>query len=370
MAPLDRIRTASGTVDSQELQQPLWGTTRAEDSRDMNENEPVDGSAEDVRDVECYDVVVVGGGAAGLSAALVLGRARRRVVVVDAGEPRNAPAAHMQGFLGSDGLPPSELLARGRAEVSGYGVDLVDDTVTGITHGEARPLSRRRLHLDLTSGRRLTARRVLVTTGLRDAVPDVPGVADRWGRDLLHCPYCHGYEVRDQPLGVLAGGRTPVEESLAHAHLVRQWSDDVVFFANGTPLSAEHRERLVARAIGLVEAPVTRLVVEDDRLTGLETGDGDVVRRAAVFVRPQFVARDTLLTDLGCATGPDGWVTVGPTGATSVPGVWAAGNAVNPRAQVITAAGEGSAAAIALNNSLVDEDLPLAVTNFRLGLPV
>lgn len=317
-----------------------------------------------------YDVVVVGGGAAGLSAALVLGRARRRVAVVDAGQPRNAPAAHMQGFLGSDGLPPAELLARGRAEVAGYGVDLVTDTATSISRCEVRPLSRRRFRVALAGGRTLTARRVLVTTGLRDVAPDVPGVAGRWGRDLLHCPYCHGYEVRDQALGVLAGDHGPLEESLAHAHLVRQWSDDVVFFANGLPLSVEHRERLVARAIGIVDGPVTRLVVEDDRLTGVETTGGHVVARSAVFVRPRFVPHDTLLTDLGCATGPHGWVIVDPTGATSVAGVWAAGNAVNPRAQVITAAGEGSAAAIALNNDLVDEDLPIAVTNFRLGLPV
>jgi thioredoxin reductase len=332
----------------------------------MNENEVPATSATGAY----YDVVVVGGGAAGLSAALVLGRARRRVAVVDSGEPRNAPAAHMHGFLGSDGLPPAELLANGRAEVADYGVDLISGTAIGITRCETRPLSRQRFHVALDSGRTLTARRVLVTTGLRDVAPNVPGVADRWGRDLLHCPYCHGYEVRDQPLGVLAGGQTPIEETLAHAHLVRQWSDDVVLFANGTPLSVEQRERLVARAIGVVDAPVTRLVVEDDRLTGVETADGHLVPRAAVFVRPRFVANDNLLTDLGCATGANGWVTVDPTGATSIAGVWAAGNAVNPRAQVITAAGEGSAAAIALNNDLVDEDLPIAVANFRLGLPV
>ncbi|WP_296602467.1 FAD-dependent oxidoreductase, partial [Nocardioides sp.] len=233
-----------------------------------------------------HDVVVVGGGAAGLSAALVLGRSRRSVAVVDAGEPRNAPAAHMQGFLGSDGLPPAELLARGRAEVAGYGVDLIAGTVTGIARCEVRPLSRRRFRVTLADGRILTARRVLVTTGLRDVVPDLPGLAERWGRDLLHCPYCHGHEVRDQPLGVLVGGETPLEESLAYAHLIRQWSDDVVLFANGTSLSVEHRERLVARAIGVVDAPVTRLVVEDDRLTGVETADGHVVARSAVFVRP------------------------------------------------------------------------------------
>jgi thioredoxin reductase len=163
-------------------------------------------------------------------------------------------------------------------------------------------------------------------------------------------------------------GGTP--EALTHAHLIRQWSHDVVFFANGTALTANQREQLAARAIGVVDAPVATIVVEADRLTGVELVTGEVIPRAAVFVRPQFVPRDSLLTDLGCATHDNGWVAVDGTGRTSVPGVWAAGNAVNPRAQVITAAGEGSAAAIAINNDLVDEDLTIAVTNFRLGLPV
>jgi thioredoxin reductase len=343
----------------------------------MNKNAPTDGTptehgASSVSGMNGpgfdadFEVVVVGGGAAGLSAALVLGRARRRVAVVDAGQPRNAPAAHMQGFLGSDGLPPAELLGQGRAEVAGYGVELVTGSVEAIAACPGRPGIRRRFLVRLADGSQLRARRVLVTTGLRDVIPDVPGVQERWGQDLLHCPYCHGYEVADQPLGVLGG--TP--EAVAHAHLIRQWSPDVVLFTNGTTLSVEQREQLVARAIGIVDAPVVRLAVEDDRLVGVEVGYGQVVPRAAVFVRPEFVPNDTLLRDLGCATGAGGWVAVDASGATSVPGVWAAGNAVNPRAQVITAAGEGSAAAIAINNDLVEEDLPIAVANFRLGLPV
>jgi len=311
-------------------------------------------------------VVVVGGGAAGLSAALVLGRARRRVAVVDGGRPRNAPAAHMHGFLGSDGLPPAELLARGRDELTRYGVDLVAGTVEAIASCAARPGSRRRFLVRLAGGATRGTRRVLVTTGLRDDIPDVPGVRERWGRDLLHCPYCHGYEVRDQPLGVLGG--TP--ESVAHAHLVRQWSDDVVYFTNGTTLTAVERERLGAHGIRVVGAPVVRLAVRDDRLVGVEVARGEVVPRAAVFVRPRLIPNDSLLTDLGCATGDGGWVTVDATGGTSVAGVWAAGNSVDPRAQVITAAGEGSAAAIAINNDLVEEDTATAATGTRLGLPV
>jgi thioredoxin reductase len=136
-----------------------------------------------MRAMSDYDVVVVGGGPAGLSAALVLARARRRVVVVDAGAPRNAPAAHMHGFLSRDGSSPRELLAAGRAEVAGYGGSLLQDTVVGLAPG---------FHVRLAGGSALRARRIVVATGLRDELPDIPGVRERWGRDLLHCPYCHG----------------------------------------------------------------------------------------------------------------------------------------------------------------------------------
>ncbi len=319
-----------------------------------------------------YDVVVVGGGAAGLSAALVLGRARRRVVVVDAGQPRNAPAAHMQGFLGSDGLAPVELLDRGRAELAGYGVQHLPGSVVAITPRERGngSSSRGRFLVDLDDGSALDARAVLVTTGLVDRIPDIPGVRERWGRDLLHCPYCHGWEVRDEPLGVLAGDPATTAESLAHTHIIRQWSDDVVFFADGAMLTAAQREELVARAIGVVDEPVLGLSVVDDHLTGVVVAGGRVVPRTALFVRPRFDANDSLLVDLGCAVTDSGWVRVDPAGATSVPGIWAAGNATNPRAQVITAAGEGSAAAIGINNALVADDVAMALSWFRTGLPV
>jgi thioredoxin reductase len=191
------------------------------------------------------DVVVVGGGAAGLSAALVLGRARRRVAVVDAGTPRNAPAAHMQGFLSRDGMPPAELLVEGRREVTGYGVELVEDRVSRVENGFV-------VHLD--SGSVLTARRILIATGVADELPEIPGVRQRWGRDLLHCPYCHGWEVRDQPLGVL--GTQP--GSVDHAQLVRQWSGDVVFFPHVASLDTTERLRLEARGIAVVEGEVAR----------------------------------------------------------------------------------------------------------------
>jgi len=301
---------------------------------------------------ETYDVVVVGGGAAGLNAALVLGRARRRVAVVDAGAPRNAPATHMHGFLSRDGMPPADLLAVGRDEVAGYGGELLQGRVDQIDPG---------FLVHLATGPALPARRVLVATGLRDELPELPGVGERWGKDLLHCPYCHGYEVRGQPLGVLGTGPASVGQAL----LVRQWSDDVVFFPHTLDVTGEERERLTARGVPIVDGMVRRLVVDGDRLHGVELAEGQVVARAAVFVFPRMVAHDTLLTGLGCDKDEDGWVITDPSGRTSVPGVWAAGNVASPRAQVLTAAAMGSAAAIAINHDLVDEEVAHAVEHDR-----
>jgi thioredoxin reductase len=320
---------------------------------------PAGGAWVNLRDMSDHDVVVIGGGAAGLSAALVLSRARRRVLVVDSGTPRNAPAAHMHGFLSRDGLPPGELLGLGRAEVQGYGGEVVKAVVTELVQCDQF-----RFRVLFSDGRRVSARRLLVATGLRDDLPDIPGLRDRWARDVLHCPYCHGYEVRDRRLGVLGGP----PDAVRYAQVVRQWADDVVFFAPTGTLTQAQRSEMVARAIGIVEGAVQRVLIKDDRLRGVELNDGRTIRRDALFVPPRFVPNNHLLTGLGCDLGEDGWVTTGPNGHTSVAGVWVAGNVANPRAQVITAAGEGSAAAIAINADLVDEDVRNAVRDLDQGL--
>lgn len=293
-------------------------------------------------DNNSFDVLVVGGGAAGLSAALMLGRARRRVAVVDAGAPRNAPASHMHGFLSRDGLPPSELLALGRGELRGYGVELLEDRVTRLVPG---------FTAELASGRELTARRVLVATGVHDDLPDLPGLRESWGTDAVTCPYCHGYEVRDRPLGVL--GTEPA--SVEHALLVRQWSPDTVYFAHTTQVSEEDRERLDARGIRVVDGIVTAVRRENGRLTGVELGSR-FVPRTALFLRTRTVPHDDLLRGLGYVEGE-----ADPSGKTSVPGVWTAGNVADARATVIIAAAQGAAAAGALNHDLVAEDTQRAV---------
>lgn len=301
---------------------------------------------------EEYEVIVVGGGAAGLSAALVLGRARRRTLVVDAGEPRNAPAAHMQGYLSRDGMSPAEFLAVGREEIARYGVDLVHDRAVDATRDEG-------FAVRLASGRTVRARQLVVATGLKDELPPVPGVAERFGRDVVHCPYCHGWEVRDQAFGVLAGTAMSVHQAL----MVSQWSKDVTLFLHTVAeaeLTDEDLRRLAAAGVRVVPGEVASLVVEDDRLTGVRLRDGRVHEREVVFVAPRAVPRTDLLARLGAELGETPFGTypvIDGRGLTTVPGLWAAGNASGFAEQVVNAASRGYRAGAAINAELLMADL-------------
>jgi thioredoxin reductase len=294
-----------------------------------------------------------------LSAALVLSRARRNVLVVDAGEQRNAPATHMHGYLSRDGMAPGDLLAAGRHEVEAYGGRVITGTVSNLL-----PDGRRGFWALLADGQRVFTRRLLVTTGLRDELPAVPGLRDRWARDVLHCPYCHGHEVRDRQLGVVGG--TP--GAVRYAQIVRQWTDDLVYFTPPDILTVTERNELLARAIGVVEGTIDQLVIEEDQLRGVKMREGAVIPRDVLFVPPRFIPNNALLAGLGCDVDADGWTIADSSGLTSVPGVWAAGNVIDPRAQVISAAGAGSAAALALNADLVDDDVRNAVSDMKHGL--
>lgn len=318
---------------------------------------------------ENWDVIVIGGGAAGLAAGLTTARSRRRVLVVDAGEPRNAPAAHMHNYLGREGASPADLLADGRAEVESYGGVVRRATVTAATPSDAGGFD-----LTLDDGGRHHARRLVLATGVVDELPDVEGLAQRWGQDVLHCPYCHGWEVRDRRIGVLA--TSPL--ALHQVQLFRQWSDDVVLFTNDALDPDRHaQDELTARGIEVVGGKATRLVVGNTGLEAVELADGSRIAVDALAVATVVHARGEVAAMLGLplVEMTMGDVVVGnhvesdEQGRTAVPGVWAAGNVTDLRATVIVASAQGTAAAAAVNADLVAEDVRLALHAHRDGSP-
>ncbi|MFD7910765.1 NAD(P)/FAD-dependent oxidoreductase [Streptomyces sp. NPDC059752] len=317
-----------------------------------------------------FDVVVVGGGAAGLAGALTLVRSRRTVLVIDSGSPRNAPAAHMHGYLGQDGESPAALLAKGRAEVTGYGGEIRPGTAVA-----ADRLPDGSFLVRCGDGRAVRARRLLVATGLVDELPAVPGLKARWGRDVLHCPYCHGWEVRDQPIAVLADGPLAVHQ----AELWRHWSERTTLLAHTWQLTAEDRELLAALGVRVVEGEVTGLAVQDEGLTGVTLAGGAVVECRALVVAPRFTARSGVLTGLGLPTTVverDGraigtCIASDPaTGATALRGVWVAGNVTSPLEKVPGAAAQGVRAAVAINTDLIEAETRRAVRAHRASAGV
>ncbi len=303
---------------------------------------------------EQWDVVVIGGGPAGLAAALMLGRARRRVLVVDSGQPRNRFASHMHGVLGYEGAEPALLARQGRAEAAGYGVEFLDDTARGVDEIPGG------MSVTLHDQGPMRARAVIVATGLRDDLPDLPGLAERWGRSVLHCPYCHGWEVRDQRLGVL----TTSPLGLHQAQLVRQWSDRLTVFTAGLgELDEQAARRLRARGIALVSSEVIEVLGDAARLTGVRTADGGLVELDALFVAATPAPLDGFLAGLELARTDTPWgsfLTVDETGRTSHQRIWVAGNVANPALSVPMAIGAGTAVGAAVNFALVNEDFDLA----------
>jgi thioredoxin reductase/SAM-dependent methyltransferase len=300
------------------------------------------------------DVAVVGGSAAGLAAALQLGRQRRSVIVVDAGEPRNAPAAHMHGYLGHEGLSPAELTAIGREEVRSYGGEVLDGRVTRVIRADDR------FRVELAAGHSIAARRVLAASGLVDELPDIDGLAERWGRDVIHCPFCHGFEVRDRPIVQIV--THPM--GLHTAGLFRQLTARLTIVIHDH-VGAERSQVDALRTAGveIVHGQVTRIITDaDGHVAAVELADNGRIEAAAVAIVPRFKVRAEPFVSLGLRTAayPTGlgdFVETDATGATTVPGVYAAGNLTDPSQQVAQAAANGSRVGAMISFSLADEDI-------------
>ncbi|GAA1455811.1 NAD(P)/FAD-dependent oxidoreductase [Williamsia maris] len=318
---------------------------------------------------EMMDVAVIGGGAAGLAAAVTVGRQRRSVVVVDAGSPRNLPADGVHNFLTREGISPTELVTTGRAEVELYGGRVIRGTASRVDGGVGD------FTVTLDDGGTVRARRLVVTTGVADELPDIAGLSQRWGRDVLHCPFCHGWEVRDRAIVIIATSAMSAHQ----AHMFRQLSADVTIARHTAPeFGGEQLEALTARDIGVVDGLVTEVVVRDDRIVGIRLASGVEVACDAVVVASTGRVGGAVVESLGLTVeevrvGDHLMATViatDPMGATGVAGVWAAGNVADARATVVASAAAGVNVAMAVHASLMEDDIAEAVAARRAMTPV
>ncbi|WP_317158983.1 bifunctional NAD(P)/FAD-dependent oxidoreductase/class I SAM-dependent methyltransferase [[Mycobacterium] appelbergii] len=301
-----------------------------------------------------WDCIIVGGGAAGLSAALVLGRARRRVLLVDAGNQSNLAAHGIGGLLGNDGRPPAELYARGRAELAAY--PTVEVRSGEVVHGETG------FTLKLADGAVERARAVLLATGMEYRPPKIKGLDELWGGSVFHCPFCHGWELRDAPLAVVARGDRAVHSAL----LLRSWTEDLVVLTDGSDgLDDAQLKQLDAAGIGVDDRSVAQFVSRDGELTAVEFTDGNRLPRRGALVATTLHQRSPLAAQLGAITAPGplavNSVAVDPLGRTSVPGLFAAGDLSSQMPQVAAAVASGSAAGAAVVQTLLADDVGLPV---------
>jgi thioredoxin reductase/SAM-dependent methyltransferase len=301
------------------------------------------------------DVCIVGGSVAGLAAALQLSRQRRSVIVVDSGEPRNAPAAHLHGYLGADGLAPVELVERGRVDVRKYGGEVLTNRVMQVSRTDDGWF-----RVELSSGHCVLARRVLAATGLLDRLPEVEGVAEHWGRGVVHCPFCHGFEVRDQRIVQIVVRAIDLHPTVLWRHL----TDRFTLVLQDPALAADDRlPGLRAAGVDIRIGPVTRVVGDEgDAITGVELADGTAVEADHVVVRSQVQARVEPFVGLGLTTvqhaaGAGAVVPVDQTGQTAIPGLYAAGNVTDPSLQLAQAAAHGGLVGAMISFSLAEEDV-------------
>jgi len=294
-----------------------------------------------------YDVIVVGGSFAGISAAMQLARARQDVLVIDAGQPRNRFADEAHGFLGQDGRAPAAIMRDARCQVLRY-------PTIEIISGEVRTgrAIRDGFAVDLSSGVEQRARRLILATGVSDTLPAIPGISERWGETVLHCPYCHGYEVRDVPLGVIAAQPMSAHQAL----LIPDWGPTTYFTQGEFEPEAEELAAFAARGIIVERTPVVELMGDAPALDGVRLADGRFIEMTAVFTAPRTKPSTPLAEILGCAheDGPTGpYIKIDSWGATSVPGVWAAGDAATPMHNATLASAAGVLAGIGVHQAAV-----------------
>jgi thioredoxin reductase len=294
-----------------------------------------------------FDAIVIGGSFAGLEAATYLARGMRSVCVIDSGSPRNRFAAHSHGFLSRDGAPPLEILAVARGQIASYpAVEFVEGLVISAAAIDGGFVVR------MSDGAELTSKRIVLAFGISDLLPDLPGIAERWGKTVNHCPYCHGYEFGDSLRGVLHTSA----QSDHQARIIQQWGP-TTYFLNGEPIAPETEAELSALGLTIVPDRVDRLIGDGEELEGVKLADGRVVPIAALYIAPPTKLNSDIAAQLGCAIddGPLGpIVRTDDLRATTVPGVYAAGDIVRSFHSITLATADGMVAASAANSSLFD----------------
>lgn len=296
-----------------------------------------------------YDVIIVGGSIAGLSAALALGRSLRRVLVTDSGRPCNRQTPHAHNFLTRDGESPAQLNAIARTQATAYpSVTIREGRVTTLTKTENG------FTVTTDQSAHYQARKVLLATGVEDLMPPINGFAESWGRSVAHCPYCHGYEVHGRALGVLGNG----DAGLEFVQLIQNWSKNLTLFTNGPATLTDEQLSVVRRLnVPIVETPIARIMHDKGFMTAIQLQDGSSVDLTFLFARVPFRQHSDLAQQVGCELGPTGLIVASPFGETNVPGLFAAGDNTSPMRSLVAASASGTTAGAWLNRELISEDV-------------
>lgn len=292
-----------------------------------------------------HDVLIVGGSYAGLSAGMSLGRALKNVLIIDSGAPCNASTPHSHNFLTQDGKTPAEIASIGKAQVLAYPtVTFLQDKVTGGFKKDGY------FELLTEKGHAFTAKRLLFTSGIKDQLPAIPGFADCWGKSIIHCPYCHGYEVRKLPTAIMANG----EKAFHLSQLLQNWTDQLTLLTNGkSTLTAEQLEKLAKDNIPVIEQEISAIQQQNGRLERVIFSDDASISVPVMYAGLPFVQSSDLPEKLGCALNPHGYLLVNERQETTVPGIYAAGDNSSPMRAVANAVASGSKAGAMINFDLV-----------------
>lgn len=293
------------------------------------------------------EVIIIGGSYAGLSAAMTLGRAMRKVLVIDSGQPCNAQTPHSHNFITHDGETPAEIVRKAKAQVLKYPtVEFLNDRVISAEKSGAS------FELKTESGKKLRAKKLVFATGLKDRMPDIPGFAECWGISVIHCPYCHGYEVRHQRTAMLANGN----DALHFAQVLSNWTKELVLFTNGPiSLDADQQAQLIKHGVSWIEAPLSHIIHQNGQLTHLVLKDGQEHAFAVMYARIPFDQHSSLPQELGCALTGQGFLEVDELQHTNIPGIYAAGDNTTMMRAVSQAVAAGMRAGAAINYDLIVE---------------